>query len=238
LSSAVILRGKKEFGHAGKLMSFLPKPPSNVPLNDVSSVSNSSSTTLIIPRPYNNDIDAVPFTQWHNNICSKTSVTHPNHSSRTETTITHAKDQKTGTEINKSPYATYSINTVEPEESSEESLSKNPIKTLHRKHGHIPIQHREIIRSTCEFPGCHGKTCIGLCSKPKDNRVIGHVTHSDKVPKSVPLSTTDLQGNPREQRAVFYDETHIANYGVQDIEATKNLQSQNTLETILNHEGK
>jgi len=86
------------------------------------------------------------------------------------------------------------------------SLKNNPyIKNKNR--------HYELQRKLCDKPGCINNICIGLCGIHKTTDSIGHGTHgqapvTETDKKTVPLSTTDFNGQKKQQNAVMYKKPH------------------------------
>jgi hypothetical protein len=131
--------------------------------------------------------------------------------------------------------AAYQINKPKPTESSHEGLTNNPAISIAKNNKPATVfQHFEVIKSLCNFPGCNGKICIGLCSKQEKNLALGHVTHSQKY--GVPLSKTDLSGNNHPQNYVPYSQPHeVQNLDINDSK-TKCLQDPNILSIIKSNE--
>lgn len=101
-----------------------------------------------------------------------------------------------------------------------------------------PITHPEIIKSTCSFPGCTSRLCIGLCGKPEGTpKAVAHATHGN-VPGSKFLSKKDFNNHSKLQNAIFYKEPHeVANPEISQ-EGTKILNADQQMLDIIHTNAK
>ena len=130
-------------------------------------------------------------------------------------------------------YATYSVNHADPNSPNLKAAAKN----------NPPTPHPQVHRERCDELGCNGKICIGLCSIFKDRKAIAHGTHGNP-PKElgktvVPISNTDFNGKPKNQKMSFYDDAHDVNPTSEHIQGTQQINNDpNIMQKIKQHEDK
>lgn len=133
-------------------------------------------------------------------------------------------------------YATYQVHRSNMFKCSNEGLNNNPVIAIPKKTKTIVFQHPEIIKTTCNFPGCTSKICSSLCSKLENSSSIGHVTHSPDY--GVFLSDTDLKGTNNSQNYVPYKTPHSPEGTHLEEQKTTNLQDPAILKVIKDNENK
>jgi len=92
---------------------------------------------------------------------------------------------------------------------SAESYKNNPICTVNRGFGQIPVRHPEIVQQCCIIRGCNKTIYSTLCAKPIENnaQAIAHATHGNP-PGAIPFNTCDLSNNPIPENLVVYTTPH------------------------------
>lgn len=134
-------------------------------------------------------------------------------------------------------YAAYSVNKPNPLNTDPQALSNNPVV----KTGSKMVQHNELHRTRCSYPGCNGLYCIGLCLPPLvDRKAIAHGTHG-KAPatetdkKTVEVSETDFDGKNKPQKMVFYKKPHDTTETPEDVQATKKINNEPNIQALIKH---
>jgi len=105
-------------------------------------------------------------------------------------------------------------------------------------------RHYECHVQECDKTDCKTQDCAVICGNPTTRKAVGHPTHgqspateTDKV--TYPLSTTDMEGNQKQQNIVIYKKAHEVNTTKEHAKGTAKMDADAGIKkTIIDHEDK
>lgn len=129
-------------------------------------------------------------------------------------------------------YATYTLNDLDKNTQDPQAQKNNP-----------PTPHFEIYRQRCDYLGCNGLVCSGLCGPFRDRKAVAHATHGHPPKELGKITKTgshiDLAGKNKQQNFVIYEHAHDVSPKLENIKGTYELNNnQQMMITIKKNEDK